>query len=85
MGPKKAGAIVEKAGTYLMLAGAACIAGIFLIVLVNGTWPDFLAPIQDRARLISDVVGNLVILVWTIVFFGPGYLVQLFGQWLQKD
>jgi len=85
MGPKKVDALLERAGRHLMLVGVASIAGIFLIVLVNGTWPEFLIPVKDRASLIADLVGDFVIVVWGLVFVGPGFLVQSLGQWLQRD
>jgi hypothetical protein len=85
MSPKLLGKQVEKLGSVLMMIGGVCIVGIFLAVLVNGSWPDYLSPVQAHARAISDVVGGLVWLAWVAAFIGPGFLVQLLGHWLQSE
>lgn len=84
MKPKDLGLILERLGGYLIIVGGCCIAGIFLTVLVNGTWPDFLDPIKNRAAVLSDVIGDMVLIVWGLVFFGPGLIVQWVGRWLQE-
>ena len=64
----------------MMLAGGLAIAAIFLIVLLNGTWPEFLKPVQNAAGGISGYIGGAVWLVWVAVFIGPGYAVQSIGE-----
>jgi len=63
-----------------MMMGGLLIAAIFLVVLINGQWPEFLSPIQNAARGISDFIGGLVWLVWVAVFIGPGFLVHSLGE-----
>lgn len=41
------GALAKRIGGAVFWAGAAAFAGIFLIVMFNGTWPGFLKPVQS--------------------------------------
>ena len=81
----KLGAILEKLGTALAAIGGICFAGIFLIVLLNGTWPEFLEPVRNCYAAISDLVGSLAFLVELVIFVGPGLLVALAGQSLRNS
>lgn len=76
---RKLGRPMERLGGYMMFAGGVSIAIIFLIVLVNGSWPSFLEPVQNAARGIGDTVGDLVWLFWVAAFIGPGFIVQQIG------
>ena len=81
----KIGRSLERLGAYVMLLGGVLIAAIFLTVLLYGTWPEFLSPVQDAAKFLSAWVGGFVWLVWIAVFIGPGWLLQIAGQKMQSD
>ena len=79
---KSVGKALERLGNLLMLFGGLLIAAIFLTVLINGHWPDFLGPVRNSARAISGYIGGLVWLVWVAVFIGPGFVVHSVGEHL---
>jgi hypothetical protein len=66
----------------MMVAGGVAIAAIFITVLINGHWPEFLKPVQNTAKSFSSYIGDFVWLVWVAVFIGPGWIVQSLGDWL---
>lgn len=82
---KDLGATLEKVGTTLAVLGGLCFAGIFLIVIVNGTWPDFLEPVRRRYGMISDFAGGFAFVIELFLFIGPGLLIAALGQKLQNS
>ncbi len=77
------GEFLERAGYGLALVGGIVFASVFAIVLVNGSWPDFLRPIQARFVIISDILGPFTFMAELVLFVGPGFLVVLLGQKLK--
>lgn len=74
---------LEQAGTFLMIAGGACLALIFLTILIIGHWPDAFQPIRDYFRLVAQVpLFGWLIELWT--FLLPGGVIYLVGQRLQR-
>lgn len=76
--------VIERIGFSLAVLGGLAFASIFIIVLVNGSWPDFLWPVQSRFAIISDFVGPWAFAVELFIFIGPGLLVYLIGQRLRR-
>jgi len=72
--------IVERAGNWLILLGAATLAAIFAVVLVNGVWPEFLHPVQSYFAFLGDLIGDAAIVVEGLTFIGPGLLVREIGR-----
>ena len=77
------GRLVERIGGLLIFAGVAMLAGIFLVVLLFGQWPDFLEPIQSLFGSIGSTVGGFAFVVEVWIFVGPGLLVFWIGRRLQ--
>ena len=81
----KSPSAIERIGQALAVLGGVTFAGIFLIVLVNGTWPAFLHPVQHRFALASDFFGSYAFIVELMIFVGPGLLLAFIGQKLRKE
>ena len=71
---------VQQIGAYLGIAGGAIFVGIFLVVLLNGGWPDFLEPIQNLYGFVSSWIGDAAIVVEAWIFIGPGALLYYLGK-----
>jgi hypothetical protein len=71
---------VERAGVALAVLGAISLGGIFLIVLSNGSWPDFLSPIKDLFRTLGDHIGDWALIVEFWIFVLPGLVVYGLGR-----
>lgn len=81
--------LLKKLGLILMCSGAGIMAVIFAWVLVVGGWSNTPKLIQfwgSIVRSFSDIpiIGNLSIILWVIVFIGPGWLLQLLGERLES-
>ena len=72
--------VVKKAGIGLAAAGGLAYLAIFAIVLVNGTWPDFLEPIQTKFATMEQFLGPLNWPAQIAMFAGPGGLLYLLGE-----
>jgi len=72
--------MIAKLGQMLMVAGGASLALIFLIVMVNGSWPDFLEPVRSRFELGSNLLGIFWFPVLLGIFVGPGLAIQYLGE-----
>lgn len=72
--------VVQRAGIALMVAGAACLAAILILVLVNGSWPDYLEPVRSRFELAHRLVGNFAFEVEVGLFLLPGGLTFWLGE-----
>jgi hypothetical protein len=70
---------VQRLGVWLAIFGATCLGAVFLIVLANGTWPQFLAPIQSRMRFLGDHLGDWAIVAEFWIAAGPGALLYWIG------
>lgn len=81
----KLGAALERIGMALAILGGACFAAIFLIVIVNGSWPDFLEPVRSRYALANNLVGEFAFVVEILCFTGPGLLISALGAKLQNS
>jgi hypothetical protein len=77
------GLALEKAGGVLAIVGAAALGGIFMVVLVNGTWPTFFSPIRSVFTAIGNSVGNWALVIEGWLFVGPGLLLRALGAKLR--
>jgi hypothetical protein len=76
---------MEKVGSVLILFGAVLIVIIFGWVLFAGGWENTPEIIQGWGRFVRGfseipVIGNLVWILWVVVFIGPGFLVKALGE-----
>ncbi len=76
--------IIERTGFSLAVLGGIAFASIFVIVFVNGSWPDFLWLVQSQFAIIFDFVGPWAFAVELFIFVGPGLLVYFIGQRLRR-
>lgn len=77
---KFVGKALQRIGQALAFAGGGMLALIFAIVLLNGTWPDFLKPIQSLFQMISEFSGNFAFVAEIAIFIGPGVLLWAAGE-----
>ena len=75
--------VVGWIGMALIVLGAGTYASIFLIVLINGTWPSFLYPVQSRFRIASYFLGNFAFIAEVLLFVAPGLLLKMIAEWLE--
>ena len=71
---------IQQFGAYLGMVGGAVFIGIFVIVLLNGRWPDFLKPIQNLYGVISNWTGEAAIVIEMWLFIGPAALIYYWGK-----
>jgi hypothetical protein len=76
--------MLERIGFALAILGGALFAAIFIVVLVSGSWPQFLDPVRERFKIISSFLGSFTFVAEVLIFLGPGGLVLMLGQWLQE-
>jgi hypothetical protein len=77
--------ILKRIGMVLFYVGLATLAGIFVIVVVNGTWPGFLKPAQWLFSAVSGYVGDFAIVVQGLLFLGPGILLFKAGEAMERQ
>ena len=82
---KKLGKSIELVGTGIAIVGGIALASIFIIVMVNGSWPEFLRPFQVTAQTLSGFIGALAFPVEIAIFVGPGMLIRFLGEKLQES
>ncbi len=82
---KRLGKNIELLGTATAIIGGIALASIFIIVMINGSWPDFLRPFQATAQTLSSFLGGFVFPVEVAIFVGPGMLIRFFGEKLQES
>ena len=87
---KNVSAILRKTGGAMMLLGGIALAAVFLTVLISGGWsntPDLIRTFGEFVRSFSDIpiLGNFVLIIWVLVFVGPGLCVQFLGNLLEKN
>lgn len=75
---------IAKIGQILMIIGGIALASIFLIVLINGSWPDYLQPIRSRFEIGSKFLGDFWFPALIGIFIGPGMAVTWFGEKLNR-
>ena len=78
------GSSLRRLGIWLFYVGLAAFAGIFIIVMFNGTWPIFLSPVKILFSTLSNYVGGWALIVEGWLFLGPGILLVKFGDALLK-
>lgn len=81
---QKLGQLLQRIGQGLMILGGGSLAVIFLIVIVAGSWPDFLHPVQSRFQLISQFLGEFAFIAELALFVGPGAIVWWTGEKIAK-
>ena len=75
---------IQQIGAYMGITGGAIFVGIFVVVLLNGGWPNFLKPIQNLYDAISDWTGDAAIVIEMWLFIGPGALLYYWGKALSE-
>jgi hypothetical protein len=75
---------IQQLGAYLGLTGGALLAAIFVLVLVNGSWPAFLQPVQNLFGAISHWAGDFALIAEIWLFVGPGVLLYYWGKHLAE-
>lgn len=78
------GEAIQKLGIALACIGGICFASIFIVVIANGSWPNFLEPVRSRFELIDDFVGGFAFIVELFLFVGPGLLIAAVGEKLKS-
>lgn len=78
------GGLVRRLGGWLFYAGIAAFAGIFIIVMINGTWPALLYPVKALFATLNDWVGGFAIIVEGWLFLGPGLLLIWLGKAMER-
>ena len=81
----KVAPLIEFIGIVMAWIGGVVLATVFLIVLVHGTWPQFLRPVKGLFTVISELFGSFGFSVEVVAFIGPGVLVMALGQKLKKE
>ena len=79
------GKLLRQAGRALFYLGLAALAGIFIIVLVNSTWPAFLKPVQTLFAALTDIVGGFAFVIEGLIFLGPGLALVKLGEALEAS
>lgn len=77
------GSFLERAGGLFAIVGAAGLALIFAVVIVNGSWPAFLAPVRELFSALGNTIGGAALVVEGLMFIGPGLALQAIGRKLQ--
>jgi hypothetical protein len=75
---------IQQFGACLGIIGGAALVTIFLTVLINGRWPEFLEPIRNLFGLISDWTGSFALIAEIWLFIGPGALIYYWGKSLTE-
>ncbi len=75
---------IQQLGAYLSIIGGVALVLVFLTVVVNGTWPQFLKPIQNLFGLISAWIGSFALIAEVWLFIGPGVLIYYWGKSLTE-
>jgi len=70
---------LERIGNWLIIIGAAALAGIFATVIINGSWPEVLRPVQGLFAFLGDWLGDAALVVEGLLFLGPGLALKYFG------
>jgi len=71
-------------GLWLATLGGLAFASVFLVVLVNGTWPTFLQPVRSLFEILgASLLGDWAFIVEIWIFIGPGMLIYWLGERLQ--
>jgi hypothetical protein len=76
--------LIERAGGILVIIGGASFAAIALCVLVNGTWPQALKPVQHTFAFLSDWIGEWALAIEIWAFIGPGMLLMWMGSKIRE-
>lgn len=64
------------------IALAAVVIG-FIVILINGTWPDAMRPIQHLFQTLHGTLGPFAWLVQVAIFAGPGALAWWLADYLE--
>ena len=78
------GNALERIGKWLVALGVLSAIIVMIIVVVNGTWPEFLHPVQHHLQLLYSMVGSLNMVVIGIALVGPGIAINALGTWMKR-
>jgi hypothetical protein len=59
----------------LWFVAATAVAVGFVAIIINGSWPDAMKPVQHLFRNLHEYLGPFAFLVQVAIFAGPGALV----------
>ncbi len=65
-----------------LIALSAVMLG-FIVILINGTWPDAMRPIQRLFQALHGALGSFAWLVQVAIFAGPGTIVWWLADYLE--
>jgi hypothetical protein len=75
---------VERSGIYVAVGGVALLAGIFLVVFVNGSWPETLSPVRALFQFLGDTIGDWAVIAEVGIFAAPGLVIYGVGRLLNQ-
>lgn len=82
---QQVGTIFEWAGKVFLVIGGLIFVSILIVVLFNGSWPDFLEPVRSRFGIINSFLGPFTFIAELAVFLGPGWIVFWLGQQMKQQ
>ena len=80
---RELGTVLERFGKAIAIAGGVLFTFVFVIVLLNGRWPQFLRPVQILFAYLIAYLDGFSFVAEIIIFLGPGAAIILVGQWMQ--
>ena len=75
---------IRRLGAAPFYVGLASFAGIFIVVMLNGTWPAILHPVKALFSTLNDYVGGWAIIIEGWLFLGPGLFLIWLGNEIQR-
>lgn len=81
---KRAARALRIAGYTLAALGGLAWAALFLIVMIHGSWPDWLGFAQRSFAAIHDLTGPFAFAAELMILCGPGFLAAAIGEWMDR-
>jgi hypothetical protein len=78
------GKFLQSLGLAVGIASAAALAGVFLFVLANGSWPNFLMPIGELLAGLRRFFGKDTLLILFGIFVVPGSFIYWIGSSMER-
>mgnify|MGYP003386298136 CR=1 FL=1 len=71
-------------GQVWIAISASSLVILFVIVLINGSWPDFLDPVKIRFGIGASFFGIFWFPILSMMLFGPGFAIMSIGDKIKK-